>query len=142
MTIYASELIWTVICFVVLLFVLKKLLFDPLLTFMEQRDGKIARGKKAGEDARRKREENDAAILEGRKANNAAAAAILADGRARDEQARSNALQAARQEAAQSMKDTRDALRKEETAAAEALEQDVPELADMLAGALLRREQE
>ncbi len=142
MTIYASELIWTVICFVVLLFVLKKLLFDPLLTFMEQRDGKIARGKKAGADARAKREENDASILEGRKANNAAAAAILAEGHARDEQARNAALQQARQEAAQSMKDMRAALRDEETAAAETLKQEVPELANMLAGALLHREQE
>ena len=142
MTIYASELIWTVICFVVLLFVLKKLLFDPLLNFMEKRDGKIARGRKAGADARAKREENDAAILEGRKANNAEAAAILAEGRSRDEQARAEALQAARREAAQSMKDTREKLRGEETAAAEALEQDVPERADMLAGALLHREQE
>ena len=142
MTIYASEIIWTVICFVVLLFVLKKLLFDPLLTFMEKRDGKIARGKKAGDDARAKRAENDAAILEGRKANNAEAAAILAEGRTRDEQARAAALQTARQEAAQSMKDTRAALRGEEAAAAEALKQDVPELANVLAGALLHREQE
>jgi F-type H+-transporting ATPase subunit b len=142
LTIYASEIIWTVICFVVLLFVLKKLLFDPLLTFMEKRDGKIARGKKAGDDARAKRAENDAAILEGRKANNAEAAAILAEGRTRDEQARAAALQTARQEAAQSMKDTRAALRSEETAAAEALKQDVPELANVLAGALLHREQE
>ena len=142
MTIYASEIIWTVICCLVLLFVLKKLLYDPLLKFMEERDGKIARGKKAGADARARREENDAAILEGRKANNAAAAAILAEGRARDEKARSAALQTAKQETAQSMKDARAALRAEETTAAEALEQDVPELADMLAGALLHREQE
>ena len=142
MTIYASEIIWTVICFLVLLFVLKKLLYDPLLKFMEERDGKIARGKKAGADARARREENDAAILEGRKAINAAAAAILAEGRARDEKARSAALQTAKQETAQSMKDARAALRAEETTAAEALEQDVPELADMLAGALLHREQE
>ena len=34
MSINISELIWTVICFFVLLVVLKKLLFDPLVSFM------------------------------------------------------------------------------------------------------------
>ena len=138
MTIYASELIWTVICFVVLLFVLKKLLFDPLLTFMEQRDGKIARGKKAGADARAKREENDASILEGRKANNAAAAAILAEGHARDEQARNAALQQARQEAAQSMKDVKAQLVEEEAAVSAQMDAELPQLVAVLTDALLK----
>ena len=38
MSINISELIWTVICFFVLLVVLKKLLFDPLVSFMAARD--------------------------------------------------------------------------------------------------------
>ena len=42
MSINISELIWTVICFFVLLVVLKKLLFDPLVSFMAARDARIA----------------------------------------------------------------------------------------------------
>ena len=41
MSINISELIWTVICFFVLLVVLKKLLFDPLVSFMAARDARI-----------------------------------------------------------------------------------------------------
>ena len=41
MSINISELIWTVICFFVLLVVLKKLLFDPLVSFMAARDARL-----------------------------------------------------------------------------------------------------
>ena len=44
MSINISELIWTVICFFVLLVVLKKLLFDPLVSFMAARDARIQVG--------------------------------------------------------------------------------------------------
>ena len=51
MSINISELIWTVICFFVLLVVLKKLLFDPLVSFMAARDARIQDGLSAGRTA-------------------------------------------------------------------------------------------
>ncbi|MBD9243212.1 MAG: hypothetical protein EGQ45_03960, partial [Clostridiales bacterium] len=48
LSINISELIWTVICFFVLLVVLKKLLFDPLVSFMAARDARIQDGISAG----------------------------------------------------------------------------------------------
>ena len=51
MSINISELIWTVICFFVLLVVLKKLLFDPLVSFMAARDARIQAGISAGRTA-------------------------------------------------------------------------------------------
>ena len=53
MSINISELIWTVICFFVLLVVLKKLLFDPLVSFMAARDARIQDGLNAGRTAQR-----------------------------------------------------------------------------------------
>ena len=138
MTIYISDMIWTVICFLVLLFVLKKFLFGPLGSFMKERDAKIAAGLKAGEDAREARASNDAAILEGKKAAGAEAGAILAEAHTRDEQARSAAVSSARSDAAHSMRDVREALRDEEKQSEAELEEKVPGLAQTLAGALLR----
>ena len=64
MSINFSEVIWTVICFFALLFVLKKLLFDPLIRHMDARQSKIdaglreaRRAEDAREDARRTAEE-------------------------------------------------------------------------------------
>ena len=47
MSINLSETIWTVICFLVLLIVLKKLLFDPLLRHMDARSARIASAQEA-----------------------------------------------------------------------------------------------
>lgn len=52
MTIQPSVVVWTVICFAVLYFILKYLLFDPILKLMDARQKKIADAAKAKEDAR------------------------------------------------------------------------------------------
>ena len=48
MSINISELIWTVICFLVLLFVLKKLLYDPIIRVMDARNAEVEGGLEAG----------------------------------------------------------------------------------------------
>lgn len=45
MTIQVSVLIWTVICFCVLMLILNRLLFKPLLAFMDERSARIRRAK-------------------------------------------------------------------------------------------------
>lgn len=52
MTIEPSLIVWTVLCFLALVLILKKLLFQPMLTFMDTRNTKIEAARKAKEDAR------------------------------------------------------------------------------------------
>ena len=139
MSINVSELIWTVLCFLVLLFVLKKLLFDPLTRFMDERKAKVEAGMAAGREAEAAREANERELLEKRRAKAAEAAKLVADGRARDEKARADALAEARKQAAEAMKDAKAALSKEEAAAEANLEAQMPELVDTLTAALLRK---
>lgn len=139
MSINVSELIWTVLCFLVLLFVLKKLLFDPLTRFMDERKAKVEAGMAAGREAEASREANERELLEKRRAKAAEAAKLVADGRARDEKARADALAEARKQAAEAMKDAKAALSLEEAAAEANLEAQMPELVDTLTAALLRK---
>ena len=52
MTIEPSLIVWTVLSFLALVLILKKLLFQPMLTFMDTRNAKIEAARKAKEDAR------------------------------------------------------------------------------------------
>ena len=60
MTIQISVIIWTVICFILLMLILNNLLFKPLLDIMDKRREKI-------EAARAKRAEYDRVIAENKK---------------------------------------------------------------------------
>ena len=137
MSINVSELIWTILCFLVLLFVLKKLLFDPLIRFMDERKAKVDEGIAAGKEAEAAREANDRELQEKRKAKAAEAAQLLAEARAKDEKARAEALAEAHKQNADAMKDAKAQLLKEEAAAEETLEAQMPELVETLTSALL-----
>lgn len=76
MSINISELIWTVICFFVLLVVLKKLLFDPLVSFMAARDARIQDGLSAGRTAQQQLDAAARARSEAQRKQAAAAAAV------------------------------------------------------------------
>ena len=134
MSINISELIWTVICFFVLLVVLKKLLFDPLVSFMAARDARIQDGLSAGRTAQ---QQLDAAARDRSEAQRKQAAALLAEAKSAAERARAQALQSAHQEAAQATRAMRARVRDEETAAAAAVDAKLPELVTALTGGLL-----
>jgi len=102
MTIQPSVLIWTIICFCLMMVILNKLLFKPLLSFMDARNDRITRArarKQEFEAARQKAlEDHSKAESEFRqeKAREAAEALaslqqtqeiILADAQARQEKA-------------------------------------------------------
>lgn len=138
MSINISELIWTVICFFVLLVVLKKLLFDPLVSFMAARDARIQDGLNAA--GRTAQQQLDAAARvrsEAQRKQAAAADALLAEAKSAAERARAQALQSAHQEAAQATRAMRARVRDEETAAAAAVDAKLPELVTALTGGLL-----
>ena len=78
MSINISELIWTVICFFVLLVVLKKLLFDPLVSFMAARDARIQDGLNAGRTAQQQLDAAARVRSEAQRKQAAAADALLA----------------------------------------------------------------
>ena len=79
MSINISELIWTVICFFVLLVVLKKLLFDPLVSFMAARDARIQDGLSAGRTAQQQLDAAARDRSEAQRKQAAAADALLAE---------------------------------------------------------------
>lgn len=137
MSINISELIWTVICFFVLLVVLKKLLFDPLVAFMAARDARIQDGLSAGRTAQQQLDAAARARSEAQRRQAAAADALLAEAKSAAERARAQALQSAHQEAAQATRAMRARVRDEETAAAAAVDAKLPELVTALTGGLL-----
>lgn len=137
MSINISELIWTVICFFVLLVVLKKLLFDPLVSFMAARDARIQDGISAGRDAQQQLDAAAHARTEAQRQQAAAADALLAEAKSASERKRAQALQAAHQEAAQAMRAMRVHVREEEAATAAAVDAQLPELVTALTGGLL-----
>ena len=59
-----SELIWTVINFFLLLFLLNRFLYKPVISFMEQRQARIDAKLREEEKAKARIEENDARILD------------------------------------------------------------------------------
>lgn len=137
MSINISELIWTVICFFVLLVVLKKLLFDPLVSFMAARDARIQDGLNAGRTAQQQLDAAARARSEAQRKQAAAADALLAEAKSASERARAQALQSAHQETAQATRAMRARVRDEETAAAAAVDAKLPELVTALTGGLL-----
>ena len=138
MSINVSELIWTILCFFVLLFVLKKLLIDPLLKVMDARNANVAEGLEAGRQAQLAREENDEALQQAKKDAAQQANVLVQEAKSADEKARQAAVAEAKQSAAQSMKDTREQLHAEEQAVSAELEQELPALVETLAAALLK----
>ena len=138
MSINVSELIWTILCFFVLLFVLKKLLLDPILKVMDARKATVGEGLEAGRQAKIARDENDEALQQAKKDAAQQASAIVQEAKNADEKARQDAVAEAKQSAAQSMKDRREQLKAEEQAVSAELEQELPALVETLASALLK----
>ena len=138
MSINVSELIWTILCFFVLLFVLKKLLLDPILKVMDARKATVEEGLEAGRQAKIARDENDEALQQAKKDAAQQASVLVQEAKSADEKARQAAVAEAKQSAAQSMKDTREQLHAEEQAVSAELEQELPALVETLAAALLK----
>ncbi|MBQ0037368.1 MAG: ATP synthase F0 subunit B [Clostridiales bacterium] len=140
MSINVSEVIWTIICFFVLLFVLKKFLFDPLITFMDARKARVEAGMVEGREAQRKKEENENALRESWKNRSIEAKELLAAGKAADEKERAKVLSQAQAEAAQTMRDARERVNEEGESARHEVNEQMDELVTVLAQQLLQNE--
>ena len=57
MTVQVSVTVWTILCFLALMLILDRLLFRPLLSFMDERRSKVDGAREKKETALRQREE-------------------------------------------------------------------------------------
>ena len=138
MSINVSEVIWTVICFFALLFVLKKFLFGPLISFMDERQTRIDAGKAANREAEMSKQESAAALEENWKARNEEAKNLIAQGKAAAEEERAKTVAQAHAEAHEAEKEARARIQAEREETLAKAEQKMPELVDVLADQLLQ----
>ena len=135
--IFISELIWTVINFFLLLFLLKRFLFNPVLRFMEARKARIDAKVEEERNAEAKFAENRERIqAEKAKSREEAKDILIRSGEER-EQRRAAVIAEARAASAQALKDGENALAQKREKTAETLQTATPELAELLAERLL-----
>ena len=134
-----SELIWTVINFFLLLFLLNRFLYKPVISFMEQRQARIDAKLREEEEAKARIEENDARILD-EKARSREEAKKLALNAEEIEKHNAEVLQEAKKASVQNRKDSEAALSQRQEKTAQQLHEAAPELAAMLAEKLLSEE--
>ena len=135
-----SELIWTVINFFLLLFLLNRFLYKPVISFMEQRQARIDAKLREEEEAKARIEENDARILEEKARSREEAKKLLALNAEEIEKHNAEVLQEAKKASVQNRKDSEAALSQKQEKTAQQLHEAAPELAAMLAEKLLSEE--
>ena len=137
LSINISELIWTVINFFLLLFLLKRFLFDPICSFMDQRQARIDAGfeaeRRAGEELRANEERLDAEKAESR----LEAGRILNQAGEEDREHSARNLEQAKDEAGQARLEAAERLNAQREQEEAALQEKEPELASLLASRLL-----
>lgn len=137
MSINVSEVIWTIVCFFVLLFVLKKFLFDPLLRFMEQRQAAIDQGLERGRDAQRKKDENDAALREKWRERSVEVKQLLAEGKTADDRERVWVLESTQKEINKALQEANQRIEQERRQVCADAQEQLPQLVSILAQQLL-----
>ena len=93
------EFIWTVINFFVLLFLLKRFLYDPVLKFMNERSDRIEAGLSEGKRAEKALAENEQALAQELALSGNAARALIGDARSEAEKEKAKLLGGAHAEA-------------------------------------------
>ena len=135
--IFISELIWTVINFFLLLFLLKRFLFNPVIRFMDARNARIGAKISEERNAEEKYAENKERLQAEKAKSREEAKGILTKSGEEREQRRAAALAEARAASAQALKDGENALAQKREKTAENLQAATPELAKLLAERLL-----
>ena len=138
--IFISELIWTVVNFFLLLFLLKRFLFTPVLRFMDARKARIDEKVEKERKAEAKFAENRERLQAEKAKSREEAKNILARSGEEREQRRAAAIAEARAASAQALKDGENALAQKREKTAETLKAATPELAQLLAEQLLSEE--
>lgn len=130
-------LIWTIITFIALVFILRKVAWNPLLTALEQRESSI---RESLEEAQRAREEAQALLEQNRQIlaeANRESARILDQGREQADRLRASMTEQARQEAQRLIEDARRDIDRERQAAIQDLKSTAADLAMQATARLL-----
>lgn len=132
-----SEMIWTIINFLLLMFLLKIFLYTPLLKFMDAQKARIDEGIAEGEKAGQAKEENAKQLAENLQKSSIEARRILSESRAADERTKAVILNRANESAASMRSSANRRIAEEEEAARKDVGKSLPELVSMLTFHLL-----
>lgn len=132
-----SEMIWTIINFLLLMFLLKIFLYTPLLKFMDTQKARIDEGIAEGEKAGQAKEENAKQLAENLQKSSIEARRILSESRAADERTKAVILNKANESAASMRSSANRRIAEEEEAARKDVGKSLPELVSVLTFHLL-----
>ena len=135
-----SELRWTVINFFLLLFLLNRFLYKPVLEFMSKRQARIDAGLQEEQDAKSSVEKNNERLLEEKARSREEAKQILAKNAEELEKQSDEALQEAKKTSAENRRQMEEALTEKQEKTGEQLREAAPELAAILTTRLLAGE--
>ena len=139
-SINVSDLIWTIINFLLLCLLLNHFLYKPVLRFMDDRQARVDAKLSEKRDAEAQAAENDARLEAEKAKSRDEAKRILTQADADTEEQHAAAMLQAREDAAQDRKDAEADLEARREKTAEKLGEATPELADLLARHLLGEE--
>ena len=134
---HAGLILWTIITFIVVLLVLKRTVWKPLLGALDERETRI---REALEGADRARQEAQASLEEHQKllaGAEAEARQVIAEARDAAEKVRQGIVEEARAGAQQTVEQARRTIEGEKTAAINELRREVADLAVQAAGAII-----
>jgi F0F1-type ATP synthase, subunit b len=130
-------MIWTIINFLLLMFLLKIFLYTPLLKFMDTQKARIDEGIAEGEKAGQAKEENAKQLAENLQKSSIEARRILSESRAADERTKAVILNKANESAASMRSSANRRIAEEEEAARKDVGKSLPELVSVLTFHLL-----
>ena len=132
-----SELIWTVINFFLLMFLLNRFLYKPVISFMEKRQARIDAGLQEEQDAKTCIEKNDERLQEKKAESREEAKNLLRQNSEELEKHSAEMLKEAKAAAEQDRREAEEALAAKQEQTSGRLQNAAPELASVLADRLL-----
>ena len=136
-----AEFLWTIISFFLFMFLLKKVLYDPILKIMDARSERIKAGLEEGKNAQKALDESKAQLAAELSEKGGEARQLISDARTEAEKAKSEVLSTAHTEAEQLHKQVRERVSAQEAAAVSSVESDMPELVAILSNKLLHSDE-
>ena len=131
-------LIWTLINFLILLFVVNKFLFKPVLRFMDDRQERINKKLKIKSDADKALEEDELRLQDELSDANSRAFGMVQNARKEAETERDKAIKDADMSAARELEESKDRVSEEEKLAKEKLNEQMPDYVDILKQKILK----
>jgi len=135
------EFIWTIINFFLLLFLLNKFLYKPVLKHMDERKARIDAGLNQGKEAEKAMAESKEAFANELSQSGAEAREKISAARSEAEKAKSERLAEAHTEAADIHNDVNRRIEDEEAEANKAVDDSMAELVTLLSKKLLRSDE-